>query len=116
MSTQPTRDATPSAVLKDEHKVILRVIRVLHTLVERSKSGSGFEVELLKQCVEFFRHFADDCHHAKEENLLFPVLESRAKSWRPSPTTSPFRPPCSTSLWPSLIMLWDTFPTKLDRL
>ncbi len=77
MSTQPTPDATASAVLKDEHKVILRVIRVLNTLAERSKSGNGLEVESLEQCVEFFRYFADACHHAKEEDLLFPVLESR---------------------------------------
>jgi hemerythrin-like domain-containing protein len=77
MSTQPTPDAAPSAVLRDEHKVILRVIRVIGTLVERSKSGNGFEVDSLKQCVEFLRFFADACHHAKEEDLLFPMLESR---------------------------------------
>ena len=29
------------------------------------------------QCVEFFQLFADACHHAKEEDILFPVLEAR---------------------------------------
>jgi hemerythrin-like domain-containing protein len=67
----------PSAVLKAEHQVILRVIGVLQRLVERSTRGEGFEAASLRRCVEFFRFFADACHHAKEEDLLFPVLESR---------------------------------------
>lgn len=77
MSNQLSPETMPSTVLKDEHKVILRVIRVLRTLVAHSESGNGFEVDSLKQCVGFFRYFADACHHAKEEDLLFPVLESR---------------------------------------
>ncbi|GJM26631.1 MAG: cation-binding protein [Phycisphaerae bacterium] len=69
--------ATPSAVLRDEHQIILRVLQVLAKLVERAESGQGFEFEASSKCVEFFRLFADACHHAKEEDLLFPVLESR---------------------------------------
>ncbi len=68
---------TPTSVLKSEHKVILRVIAVLQHLVDRSESGAGFEKHCLGRCVEFFRLFADACHHAKEEDLLFPALESR---------------------------------------
>jgi len=67
----------PSAVLKAEHQTILRVIGVLHRLVQRSERGEGFDHAALARCVEFFRLFADACHHAKEEDLLFPVLESR---------------------------------------
>ena len=70
-------DPLPSQVLKDEHAVIKRVLRVLEQLVIRSERGEGFESESLAKCVEFFRLFADACHHAKEEDLLFPVLESR---------------------------------------
>lgn len=67
----------PTGVLRAEHQVILRVIQVLKFLVNRSESGGGFEKESLGQCVEFFRLFADACHHAKEEGMLFPMLESR---------------------------------------
>ncbi len=70
-------EQTPSNVLRMEHQVILRVIGVLERLVKRSERGDGFEGESLGRCVEFFRLFADACHHAKEEDLLFPVLESR---------------------------------------
>jgi len=68
---------TPSGILRAEHQIILRVVEVLHRLVKRSREGRGFEREALAGCVEFFRAFADACHHAKEEDLLFPVLESR---------------------------------------
>jgi hemerythrin-like domain-containing protein len=74
MQTQP--DTMPSAVLRDEHRVILRVIDVLERLAKRARDGR-FEGEALARCVEFFRLFADACHHAKEEDLLFPVLEMR---------------------------------------
>ncbi len=70
-------EALPIEVLRSEHRVILRVLCVLERLVARSESGGSLELAPLGQCVEFFRLFADACHHAKEEDLLFPALESR---------------------------------------
>jgi len=68
---------TPTAELTREHTVIQRVLAVLERLVARARRGDGFEAESLASAVEFFRLFADACHHAKEEDLLFPVLEAR---------------------------------------
>ncbi len=67
----------PSAVLKAEHKVILRVVAVIQRLVARARKGDGFETDSFAKCVEFCRFFADACHHAKEEDLLFPAMEAR---------------------------------------
>lgn len=67
----------PTTVLKSEHSTILRVIDVLQRLMDRAERGDGFETAGLARCVEFFRFFADACHHAKEEDLLFPLLETR---------------------------------------
>ena len=72
-----SQDQKPSTVLRSEHRVILRVLGVLDRLVARAERGAGFEDRALQRCVEFFRLFADACHHAKEEDLLFPVLEQR---------------------------------------
>ncbi len=74
---ESNESAMPTAILRAEHQVILRVLGVLERLVARSERGERFEVEALQRCVEFFRAFADACHHAKEEDLLFPALESR---------------------------------------
>lgn len=68
---------SPVATLKEEHQVILRVIRVLGTLMDRFEKSGEFPEATLVRCVEFLRLFADACHHGKEEDLLFPVLEAR---------------------------------------
>ena len=77
MNMMSDSEQAPSEVLRTEHRVIVRVLEVLRHLVDRSRRGEGLEVDGLKQCVVFFRLFADACHHVKEEDLLFPVLESR---------------------------------------
>ncbi len=74
--THSNDDAQPTQVLREEHQVILRVLAVLEALVSRSQRGDGFEAAALGQCVTFFKLFADACHHAKEEDLLFPVMEA----------------------------------------
>ncbi len=75
--TEMSPDTMPSGTLRQEHQIILRVLGVLERLVIRFQEDGSFESDSLERCVEFFRLFADACHHAKEENLLFPVLESR---------------------------------------
>lgn len=67
----------PSRVLRAEHQVILRVVRVLDLLMRRLEQTGEFRLPSLAKCVVFLRLFADACHHGKEEDLLFPVLESR---------------------------------------
>ena len=68
---------SPVKVLRAEHQVILRVVRVLGKLMDRFEQAGEFAEAPLAKCVEFLRLFADACHHGKEEDLLFPVLESR---------------------------------------
>ena len=67
----------PVNVLRAEHQIILRVVRVLAMLMDRFEQAGEFTEAPLAKCVEFIRLFADACHHGKEEDLLFPVLESR---------------------------------------
>jgi hemerythrin-like domain-containing protein len=61
-------------MLGREHKIILRVVLGLHGLARRLREGRPVEVSLLREAIEFMRVFADQCHHAKEEELLFPAL------------------------------------------
>jgi len=68
---------SPVTTLKAEHQVILRVVRVLGKVVDQFEKGGDFLAPPLAKCVEFLRLFADACHHGKEEDLLFPVLEAR---------------------------------------
>lgn len=61
-------------MLAREHKIILQVVLGLHGLTRHLREGRTVEVQLLREAVEFMREFADKCHHAKEEELLFPAL------------------------------------------
>ncbi|UCC74068.1 MAG: hemerythrin domain-containing protein [Gemmatimonadota bacterium] len=69
-----SRSAT--GMLREEHQLILRVLDVLQSLVEKGDVGE-WDLEAWGDCVAFFRLFADACHHGKEEDLLFPELEAR---------------------------------------
>ena len=63
---------TVTALLSDEHRVIERVLVGLEQLTSRPIKGS---FESWKKALDFIRHFADQCHHYKEEKVLFPAME-----------------------------------------
>ncbi len=62
-------------MLEEEHKVILRMVKILTVMHERLESGGDVDTAALTEVVDFFRAFADKGHHAKEEDVLFPMLE-----------------------------------------
>lgn len=64
-------------VLRDEHAGIERMLNVLEIAARRVQRGEQVPPELFRDATDFFRNFADGCHHAKEEEHLFPALEER---------------------------------------
>jgi hemerythrin-like domain-containing protein len=62
----------PTEILSDEHRVIERVLNALHRLTAVPVNPS---LEQWRKALEFLRNFADQCHHFKEEKILFPALE-----------------------------------------
>jgi len=60
-----------------EHDIIERALCILDKIVAQIESGQAIPDEFPKWASEFFRQFADQCHHAKEEDLLFPLLKER---------------------------------------
>ena len=66
----------PISELKSEHEAVLMTLNVLHRIAATiSDSGRIDRPEDVEQLLDFFRVFVDTCHHAKEEDYLFPVLE-----------------------------------------
>ena len=70
-SHHPTEKAT--ALLSDEHRVIERILAAVERLTEKSSTEC---LEPWTKALDFMRHFADGCHHVKEEKVLFPALEA----------------------------------------
>ena len=61
-------------LLSDEHRVIERVLAVLEKLTTKPVENS---LDSWRKALDFFSHFADQCHHLKEEQVLFPAMEER---------------------------------------
>lgn len=66
----------PTQQLVDEHNNILKLLKVLDRLGDLA-TGPDAPLEKMAAAVELVRSYADGLHHGKEENLLFPMLESR---------------------------------------
>jgi len=68
---------TPTETLEHEHQVILFVLAGAEREAQAMQSNGRINVERVETMLDFFRNFADRCHHAKEEKLLFPRLQER---------------------------------------
>ncbi len=66
------------SVLTGEHRVIEQVLACLEKIAARVEAGGNFDAMSVRDVVEFFRHYADHFHHAKEEDVLFTYLERKA--------------------------------------
>jgi len=79
--------ARPTDVLMSEHRVIERVLTCLATLAERARDSDAFDAEGAARMLDFFVEFADRIHHMKEEDRLFPALESCGLPREAGPTS-----------------------------
>ena len=62
-------------ILMAEHRIIERVLDSLDTAVERLARGHRVRPGFFLDVADFSTHFADGCHHRKEEGVLFPAME-----------------------------------------
>jgi hemerythrin-like domain-containing protein len=66
-----------TAILRQEHDVILKMLDGLDGTARQLLTGIAVPPATLTGLLEFFKLFADRCHHGKEEDLLFPLLEQK---------------------------------------
>ncbi|MFA5973716.1 MAG: hemerythrin domain-containing protein [Lentimicrobiaceae bacterium] len=72
---------TATQNLENDHVQILRLIEVM----ERITKTADPNVEHLELIVKVIREFADGLHHAKEEQLLFPLMVQKGFSSESGP-------------------------------
>lgn len=68
---------TPTSVLSDEHRVIEVVLDCLEQMSSQARGNGRLDGQSAREALDFFRVFADRCHHGKEEKLLFPALTAK---------------------------------------
>ena len=61
-------------ILMDEHRVIERVLVALDKAVKIVESGGTIKPAYFLEVADFIKGFADGCHHAKEEKVLFEAM------------------------------------------
>jgi hemerythrin-like domain-containing protein len=59
--------------LRQDHKIILRCLNVLQSMVE-PENGERIDQDDAVTLLHFLRTFADEHHHVKEEGVLFPEV------------------------------------------
>jgi len=65
---------TPTEVLREEHRVILRALGALEAAAARLAGGRPLPEGWWPEVIGLLRAFADKNHHAKEETSLFPAM------------------------------------------
>lgn len=68
---------SPTEMLEAEHRIIALIVGEAPVLASRLEEGVPVDNGLMTGIVEFMRVYADQCHHGKEEELLFPVLAEK---------------------------------------
>ena len=61
-------------ILMAEHRIIEGVLDALDEGAKRLDTGAHVPNDFFLGAAEFIRGFADDCHHRKEEGVLFKAL------------------------------------------
>src|SRR5512133_2080621 len=60
--------------LRDEHEGVSIMLDVLEEICKKWETTASIDEEHFGGMLEFLKVFVDRCHHAKEEELLFPAL------------------------------------------
>ena len=69
----------------NEHRQIERMLRILSVAADRLDKGEEVDKELFINACDFFKNFADKCHHGKEETLLFEKMMEHGVSGEVGP-------------------------------
>ena len=67
----------PAGPLMIEHRLIEQTISLIRKESEDIINTGRVDLSLLTDMVDFMRTYADRCHHGKEEDILFRVLEKK---------------------------------------
>jgi len=66
-----------STVLRDEHAAITTVLGYLDRASDAVEQGRQVEPGIFRDLLKFFTLFVGQCHHGKEEQILFPLLRHK---------------------------------------
>ena len=81
----PSGPLDVTAVMVEEHRLILRMVALVERNAAAVEQGSFTDWRFFLDAVDFIRHYADRFHHAKEEDVLFVALVHNGMPEKRSP-------------------------------
>ncbi len=60
-----------------EHTVVKRMLTIIQAAEGQAARRQELPADFIPRVVDFIRNFVDRCHHGKEEDNLFPMMENR---------------------------------------
>lgn len=63
-------------ILRDEHNAVKLMLEIMEAMSVRMTARQSVQRQDLDNVIDFLNVFVDQCHHAKEEQMLFPELEA----------------------------------------
>ncbi len=70
----------PIGPLMREHRLIEHMIGLMRSEVSKIEAAGKPDPVFIETAVDFFRTYADRCHHGKEEDILFAQLRGKSLS------------------------------------
>lgn len=70
----------PIGPLMIEHRLIERMVGLLSREIGTMREKGEMNLVFIEGAVDFFRTYADRCHHGKEEHILFRDLAMKTLS------------------------------------
>lgn len=70
----------PIGPLMIEHRLIERMVRLLEKELEKIQAKNQVAMGFINSAIDFFKSYADRCHHGKEEDILFKQLQEKPLS------------------------------------
>lgn len=67
---------TSVEIMMEEHKYIMRMLKVIRKLCLGVMQGEPIPYEKFEEALDFVRHYADEHHHGKEEKFLFKEMQN----------------------------------------
>jgi hemerythrin-like domain-containing protein len=68
-------ELNPVEELRAEHGAIMKVFSILQGISGKMKGNDLQVLDAFGRVLEFLKVFVDQCHHAKEEEILFPAMK-----------------------------------------
>ena len=62
--------------LKHEHEAVKLMMKIMDAACEKMNARQQLDTQDMDDMIDFLKVFVDQCHHGKEEQILFPRLEA----------------------------------------